>query len=143
MVKTPRLLLVVFAFWVGLTSSNGAVATAKAKPNAAPAKGSSKSETQAKSKTKSSRTRQARAPVQNAPTPDRIQEIQQALSSHGFPVDSTGALDVPTVDALRRFQEQQKLEPTGKLNSLTLIGLGLGPAQETASVQAYPPAAKE
>jgi hypothetical protein len=29
--------------------------------------------------------------------------------------------------ALKRFQEEQKLEATGKLDSLSLIRLGLGP----------------
>ncbi|MCC7155106.1 MAG: peptidoglycan-binding protein [Bryobacterales bacterium] len=72
-----------------------------------------------------------------------MQEIQEALSKSGFPVEATGLLDAPTVDALKRFQEKQRLEPTGKLSSLTLIGLGLGPAQEIAVEQANPPARKD
>ena len=31
------------------------------------------------------------------------------------------------VDALKRFQSEQSLEPTGKIDSLSLIALGLGP----------------
>jgi hypothetical protein len=34
------------------------------------------------------------------------------------------------VDALKRFQDEQKLESSGKLNSLSLIALGLGPKHD-------------
>jgi hypothetical protein len=38
----------------------------------------------------------------------------------------TGVWDTESADALRRFQQDQNLEPSGKLNSLSLIALGLG-----------------
>ena len=130
------------AFWAGWSLSSGAVATQKSKTSSSKSSTKAKSTSKSKSKSTSSKSRRS-APTQTAPTPDRIQEIQQALTSHGFAVESTGALDAPTVDALKRFQQQQNLDPTGKLSSLTLIGLGLGPSQQTASVQANPPAAKD
>jgi peptidoglycan hydrolase-like protein with peptidoglycan-binding domain len=66
--------------------------------------------------------------VQQTPTPERYQEIQQALIDKGFlPGPATGKWDTQSSDALRRFQVDQKLEPTGKLNALSLIRLGLGP----------------
>ena len=64
---------------------------------------------------------------QLAPTPDRYKEIQSALTERGYLKQApTGVWDVQSADALKRFQQDQNLEPTGKLNSLSLIALGLG-----------------
>jgi peptidoglycan hydrolase-like protein with peptidoglycan-binding domain len=78
-----------------------------------------------------------------APTTDRYREIQQALAAKGYlkPEDATGVWNQNSVDALKRFQAEQKIESTGKINSLSLIALGLGPKHETAS--AKPPAAPQ
>jgi peptidoglycan hydrolase-like protein with peptidoglycan-binding domain len=71
------------------------------------------------------------APVersQSAPTPERYREIQQALAAKGYlKVDPSGAWDADTQDAMRRFQADQKLDQTGKIDALSLISLGLGP----------------
>ena len=65
---------------------------------------------------------------QQSPTTDRYMEIQQALVTRGYlNTPPTGAWDPATVDALKRFQEEQNLPPTGKITSLSLIALGLGP----------------
>jgi peptidoglycan hydrolase-like protein with peptidoglycan-binding domain len=65
---------------------------------------------------------------QQVPTPERHREIQQALLGHGYlQAAPTGVWGEESVDALRRFQQDQHLEPTGKLDSLSLIALGLGP----------------
>ncbi len=37
------------------------------------------------------------------------------------------------MEALKRFQAAQNLEVTGKINSLSLIALGLGPKREAAA----------
>jgi len=67
-----------------------------------------------------------------APTPDRYKEIQDALARRGYlHGDATGAWDQESADALRRFQQDQNLEPSGKLNSLSIIALGLGPKHDT------------
>jgi hypothetical protein len=42
------------------------------------------------------------------------------------------------MDALKKFQAGQNLDSTGKINSLSLIALGLGPRRETAAPK--PPA---
>ena len=74
---------------------------------------------------------------QMAPTSDRYREIQEALASKGYLKSTpTGSWDADSQDALKRFQADQKIEQTGKLNSLSLIALGLGPAKS-----AEPPAA--
>jgi hypothetical protein len=69
---------------------------------------------------------------QAAPTPDRYKEIQEALASKGYlqPEDASGKWDQASVEALKKFQADQKLDSTGKLNSLSLIALGLGPRYE-------------
>lgn len=65
---------------------------------------------------------------QQSPTTDRYLEIQQALVTRGYlTTPPSGTWDPATVDALKRFQEEQNLPPTGKITSLSLIALGLGP----------------
>jgi len=74
---------------------------------------------------------------QLAPTPERYKEIQQALVAKGYlkPEDATGGWDQNSLDALKKFQADQNIESTGKINSLSLIALGLGPKRDTASVK--------
>jgi len=80
---------------------------------------------------------------QLAPTADRYKEIQSALASKGYlNQPPNGVWDSQSSDALRRFQRDQNLEPSGKLNSLSLIALGLGARRTTmAAAPAAPPAA--
>ena len=82
-------------------------------------------------------TRQYRRPVvwrprQLAPSPDRYKEIQGALASRGYlpSEQANGLWDQNSVDALKRFQADQKLESSGRINSLSLIALGLGPKHD-------------
>lgn len=66
--------------------------------------------------------------VQTQPTPERYREIQGALAKKGYlHGEPTGKWDDESADALRRFQHDQNLEASGKLDSLSLIALGLGP----------------
>ena len=107
-------------------SSNRGKTTAKSGTTAAK-KGSS-SKTTAK-RGKSSRTKSAQAwrSRQLAPTPDRYKEIQSALAERGYlKKDPSGVWDTESTDAMRKFQHDQNLEATGKLNSLSLMALGLG-----------------
>ena len=69
---------------------------------------------------------------QRTPTPDRYKEIQQALASKGYmPQGSpSGVWDASSVEALKKFQQDQSLEPSGKIDSLSLIALGLGPRRD-------------
>ncbi len=76
---------------------------------------------------------------QQAPTPDRYKEIQQALVSKGYlQGEPTGQWGPDSADALKRFQANQNLMPDGKINSLSLIALGLGPKRLTAKSEAAP-----
>jgi hypothetical protein len=76
---------------------------------------------------------------QQAPTPDRYKEIQQALVSKGYlQGEPSGQWGSDSADALKRFQADQNLMPDGKINSLSLIALGLGPKRLTAKSEARP-----
>jgi len=76
---------------------------------------------------------------QQAPTPDRYREIQQALVSKGYyKGEPNGEWGADSSDALKRFQADQNLMPDGKINSLSLIALGLGPKRLTAKSDVAP-----
>lgn len=64
---------------------------------------------------------------QMSPSSDRVGEIQTALSRQGFyQGETSGRWDDSTMGAVRHFQEQNGIEPTGKLDAPTLQKLGLG-----------------
>ena len=71
---------------------------------------------------------------QMTPTPDRYREIQGALASKGYlkPEDATGTWNQTSSDAMKKFQAEQNLDSNGKINSLSLIALGLGPHRDPA-----------
>ena len=65
------------------------------------------------------------------PTPDRYKEIQQALAERGYFSGSVdGQWGADSVDALKRFQMEHNAGDDGKINSLSLIQLGLGPTRD-------------
>jgi len=69
-----------------------------------------------------------RRSTQREPDPERYKEIQQSLADKGYfagPVNGTWNSD--SVEALKRFQRDQNIGDDGKLGSLSLIALGLGP----------------
>jgi len=85
-----------------------------------------------RSSTKSKKSRRKER-GQQAPTPDRISEIQTALSKEGsFTGTPNGKWDDTTIEAMRNFQTTHGLTPSGKLDALTLQKLGLG--SQTAGV---------
>ncbi len=75
---------------------------------------------------------------QQAPTSDRYKEIQQALVDKGYlKGEPTGVWDADSAAAMQRFQQDQKLTPSGKINAPSLIGLGLG-AKSAGAPEAAP-----
>jgi hypothetical protein len=74
---------------------------------------------------------------QAAPSSDRYLEIQNALIAKGYlPAGAaTGAWDQASADALKKFQAEQSLDSSGKINSLSLIALGLGPRHDSSSTK--------
>lgn len=114
-----------------------------ASAQAKPAAGSAKSPAAHGSSRGRARGRYARRSAgpsyQSHPDAERYQQIQQALADRGyFKGDVNGKWGDDSVDALKRFQADQKLDNDGKINSLTLIGLGLGPKHEGSMIA--PPA---
>ena len=67
-------------------------------------------------------------PGQSAPAPGRYKEIQEALAKKGYlHGEPSGVWNQDSTDALRHFQQDQNLQASGKLDSLSIIALGLGP----------------
>lgn len=115
-------------------SAGSAKGSTKNSLRAAP-KGSRRGSTRAALKSAPKRTPKT-VYRQQQPEPERIREIQQALTDRGYPLQVSGAWDGSTVDALKKFQSDQQIENLsgkGKLDSMTLIALGLGPKREPPS----------
>jgi len=92
-----------------------------------------------KSKSKSKKRLPSWRTSQQAPTRERYLEIQQALVSLGFlEGPPTGVWGPQSVEALKKFQASQNLEPSGKLDALSLIALGLGPKREANGTRPPP-----
>jgi hypothetical protein len=152
-------LLSALAGSLALPQSNTATTTKKTVPGKtasrtpAAKKGAPKTTSTAKKTTSSKKTvsskkgKSAKKPSvaanrQIAPTPERYREIQQALVDKGYlKSEPNGVWDSQSADALRQFQTDQKLSPTGKLSSASLIALGLGPKTSTAPVPVETPPA--
>ena len=97
------------------------------------AKKSGKSGKRSSSKTK-------RVKGQAAPTSDRINDIQGALARNGaYTGETTGKWDDSTVEAMKKFQASHGLNPSGKMDALTLQKLGLGSETAGMGVPTPPP----
>ena len=151
-----RMILICAAMAVAMISlawsAESAVAQAKAPAKktaakkaaakkAAPHKSAATSSSRKSSTTKTASVRGKKAPVrrgvtwrnrQMSPSADRSREIQGALAAKGFlPAEqATGTWSQASSDALKKFQADQNLESSGKINSLSLIALGLGPRRD-------------
>jgi peptidoglycan hydrolase-like protein with peptidoglycan-binding domain len=58
-------------------------------------------------------------------SPDRVKEIQSALDQKGQHVTVDGKWGKQTASALRKFQQENGLKPTGRLDPETAQKLGL------------------
>ena len=97
--------------------------------------------TKKSSKTRKSSSRKSnRVKGQAAPTPDRINDIQGALAKNGAYTGSpTGKWDDSTAEAMKKFQASHGLNPTGKMDALTLQKLGFGSETAGMGVPTPPP----
>lgn len=145
----PFFRLMRFAFFVAiftvLAMASFGHAAAKQRSGApgtsstAKSAGHSSHSSSARRKGRSRRTAARHRAGQLAPAPERYKEIQQALADRGYlKTEPSGVWDTQSQDAMRAFQTDQKLEPSGKLTAAALIALGLGPKRDTPAV---PPAA--
>ena len=122
-------LLVVWPAWTASSSRKAPAASAKTSKKSSSAKSSS-----ARRSATTWRNRQLR------PSQERYSEIQRALVDKGYlQSDPDGNWDAASVAALRKFQQDHNLQPSGKIDSLSLIALGLGPKYETAKAPSAPP----
>jgi peptidoglycan hydrolase-like protein with peptidoglycan-binding domain len=130
----PATLALLLAAECGVSAASG-----PAKPKSAGSKASgSAASGRAKKSSKHSKRRER---GQKAPTPDRISEIQQALAKDGsFAGTPNGKWDNSTVEAMRKFQAGHGLNPSGKLDAVTLQRLGLG-SQTAGAAAPMPPMA--
>lgn len=129
------------AMMLGLLSLSWAAspATKKAPAKKSTTKTGSKTTTSASAKKGSASSKKGMAKKsttwrnrQMTPTPDRYRQIQEALAAKGYlhTEDATGRWNETSTDALKRFQADQNIASNGKINSLSLIALGLGPKRE-------------
>ena len=115
-------------------SATSAPGKATGKATRTPAKSSASAGSKSRVK-KSSKHSKRREKGQKAPAPERISEIQQALAKDGsFTGTPNGKWDDSTVEAMKKFQAGHGLNPSGKLDAVTLQKLGLG--SQTAGVAA-------
>jgi peptidoglycan hydrolase-like protein with peptidoglycan-binding domain len=120
----------------GITKKKAVSPAKKSQAKSTSKRSTAKSGVPKKSAAKSSRRRRASRRIaarnqgQRAPEPERIKQIQSALASRGYDVEPSGVWDQRSVSALAKFQDDNEIKNLtgkGKLDSLTLIALGLGP----------------
>jgi peptidoglycan hydrolase-like protein with peptidoglycan-binding domain len=100
-------------------------------------KTAAKATTKAAAKRTTAATKSKRPPVTarhyapQQPSAERYKQIQQALATKGyFKTEPDGTWGPASMDALKHFQHDQNLVEDGKIGSLSLIALGLGPKRE-------------
>jgi len=110
-----------------------------------PKKGTVKSTSSRRAPAKKAAPRTTWRNRQTAPSPERYKEIQQALVAKGYlsAEDAAGPWSQNSVEALKRFQTDQKIDNSGKINSLSLIALGLGPRHDANPTKAADPAPQD
>jgi peptidoglycan hydrolase-like protein with peptidoglycan-binding domain len=145
MIKRIRLFLFGAALLMGVVLFMSAAARPAAAQSSSSAKKKKKTvststKVTGKSKGKSKSKVAAKPKGQAAPTTDRVKEIQTALQKDGsYQGEPTGKWDAATTDAMRKYQEKNGANPTGKIDAVSLHKLGLG--SDTAGKGAPVPAA--
>ncbi len=121
------ILVVVAASVAGLPAARQSASGSKP-----PAKSAAKKKSSAKSATRArSKKKKAAARPQLKPTPERYKQIEQALAARGYLREEPSGKWTPgAAEALRNFQSDNKLPPTGRLDARSLAGLGLATSHE-------------
>src|SRR5665213_3669758 len=121
-------------------ASTSSASTKSSSKKLSSTKSASSRSVSSKSKGKSRSKFAAKPKGQAAPTSDRIREIQSALQKDGsYEGEPTGKWDSATSDAMRKYQDKNGVNPTGKIDAISLNKMGLG--SETAGKGAPVPAA--
>ena len=130
----PATLVLLLAAEAGVSAASAGPAKPRSSASKTPGSAAS-GKAHAKKTSKHSKRRER---GQKVPTADRITEIQQALAKDGSFIGSpNGKWNDSTVEAMKKFQAGHGLNPSGKLDALTLQKLGLG--SQTAGVAAPMP----
>jgi len=120
---THLALMLLVAAGPGVAAGSSQAQTTQKKPSSSATRSGSSPHRKSVRSSKSRRRERG----QKAPTSERITEIQQALAKDGsYSATPSGKWDDATVDAMKRFQEANGLNPNGKLDAKTLQKLGLG-----------------
>jgi len=148
--RRTQLCAAVIAAAMAVCALPGAVPVKKKAP-AKPAVSTAKTTRPAARTASATRGSKKAAPVsrttwrnrQMSPAPERYKEIQEALVAKGYlsSEDANGAWNTASTEALKRFQSEQNIESNGKINSLSLIALGLGPKRDNSVMLKTPAAA--
>ena len=131
--KPPRLLFILLVSLLAFFVLDLPAVQKKTSPKSSSARSGA---AKASSKNGRKRPATARSPrrlTQQQPDEPRVREIQQALVDKGYNLEVNGNWDPQSIEALKKFQEDKNinnLTGRGKLDSLTLIALGLGPKRE-------------
>src|SRR5271156_2339777 len=125
---TTKWLAIVGAVVFAGASASGAPWPQQSGSSATASSPSKSTTTPSTKKTSSKKKKRARRePTQMAPSPERISEIQSALSRGGYyGGNPNGKWDAITVAAMQKFQSSNGLDPSGKIDALSLQKLGLG-----------------
>ncbi|HUJ39114.1 MAG TPA: peptidoglycan-binding domain-containing protein [Candidatus Acidoferrales bacterium] len=133
--RPPLFCLFALAGAVLLCGARPAAAQSKAKPVRAQSRGKS-----AHAHHTAGKRRSRAVHRQMAPQPERIMQIQSALSREGFyHGESTGKWDEASAAAMKNFQQARGLPATGKIEALSLQKLGLGSPVAGMAAPAPPP----
>jgi peptidoglycan hydrolase-like protein with peptidoglycan-binding domain len=121
-------LVVCLSFVMGLAAKP---VVSKAKQSAAKARTATR-------KTSQKRTVAYRKPVPRrtstpvVPGSERLRHVQTALIERGYlQGEATGQWNAQSVEALKKFEADQKVRVDGKIDSKMLIALGLGPKYDS------------
>jgi peptidoglycan hydrolase-like protein with peptidoglycan-binding domain len=125
---TTKWLAIIGAVVFAGASASGALPPQQSGSSATAASPSKSAATPSTKKTSAKKKRRAkREPTQMAPSPERISEIQSALSRGGYyGGNPNGKWDATTVAAMQKFQSSNGLDASGKIDALSLQKLGLG-----------------
>lgn len=120
-------------------SANALPAGSSVRPQASGSSSGTAKPASSSAKKKSRRHHSSRRQsFQKAPTPERISEIQSALARGGYyQGQPNGKWDSNTISALQKFQSDNGMNASGKLDAPSLQKLGLG--SSTAGVDAPKP----
>ena len=116
------------------TAAKSKSKTATHRTASASTRGKAGAKTSSRTHASKGKTQTARRSMQPAPAPERYREIQQALSDKGYyQGEVSGTWGPDSIGALKRFQKDQNLTDSGKLDALSIIALGLGPKRNLSA----------